>query len=511
MPWKTDSTTGKHEATKPNTETAMRAKKLVLRLLTPVVLSVLIISSIAVVTANHGADLRSISYDQTRYGTIDTHDPFGNRGYYEPVTFSGNAGDEVTISMYSATGDSYLKLLSPSGSVIAENDDYSDYDSQVSLTLPESGQYTIIATSYGDRDTFDYSLAISANTPNNLQHKITLQAQGQPRANYEFTVGGQVALGDRANPVDDPSNPTHPDSAGSSTASGSVAANGIDTYWYSGEIIDFANSGGGVNVYIDGNQVDPSELGSGGDEGSDNVGDDNSGSSGTPDLSVRGRDATTTPGGNAEVQFTLTNDGSSTVSNVGVQVRFEEFPGSWSSSDISDGDGDWNDNGGWSVSTLDSGQLKSGSFTMDIPADASPGQYQIPIQAVDGNGNVVDQAIATIEVEQESTPTPTPTDTPTPTPTDTPIETPTSTNTSNDTQTPANGSAGNQTNSQTIAPTPTLTPTDTPTATAIPTTTEPPDSGGIGGFELFTGGFVAIVFLLIAFAAGVQMAGRKEK
>ena len=153
-----------------------------------------------------------------------------------------------------------------------------------------------------------------------------------------------------------------------------------------------------------------------------------------PKLSVNIKDASTTPGGNAEVQFTLTNDGSSTVSNVGIQVRYEEFPAGWSSTDVSNGDGNWNDSGGWSVSTLEPGQTKTGSLTMGIPTSTLPGQYQFPIQAIGGEGNVVDQSTATVVVEQASTSTPT--DTPTGTPTSTPTDIPTDTQTEAPTDTP---------------------------------------------------------------------------
>jgi hypothetical protein len=529
MTWTNSRISGDSGSNEMQTGLVLRMKKLLLALVILVLLCGMVVSGTAVVTAEHGADLRSISYGETGYGTVDTHDPSGYRGYYEPVTFSGDAGDEVTISMHSGGGDTYLLLVGPSGNVIAENDDYSGYDSRVIVTLPESGQYTIIATSFDSAATFDYSLSVSVDQPD-LPNKITIEAQGQPRANYEFAVSGQVALGNRANPVDDPSNPTHPDSADSSTAAGSIAANGIDTYWFSGDAINFANDGGAVNVYVNGDQVEPSSFVNGG-SGNAGSGDDG-GSSGTPDLSVRTQDTTTTPGGNTEVEFTLTNDGSSTVSDVGVQVRFEEFPADWRSTDISDGDGNWNDDGGWSVATLEPGQLKSGSFTMGVPEDASPGQYQFPIQAVDSEGNVVGQSTATVVVEQASTPTPT--DTPTETPTDTPTETPTDASSNQDdnqtttttqtatatpnastaTEQPANGTAGNQT-----ATTSENTTTDAPAAVTPTenqqTTTPSGETGGIigmfdSGFGLLIGIFIAVAFILVAFAAGAQMGRRNE-
>ena len=106
-------------------------------------------------------DLRSISYGETRDGEIDTGDPFSDvyRGNYEPVTFDGAAGDNVTVEMTSED-DTYLILLGPDGTVIAENDDYQGLDSRIQTTLPSDGEYTIIATSFDDDATFPYQLTL---------------------------------------------------------------------------------------------------------------------------------------------------------------------------------------------------------------------------------------------------------------------------------------------------------------------------------------------------------------
>ncbi|MFD1644417.1 alpha/beta hydrolase [Haloarchaeobius litoreus] len=110
-----------------------------------------------------GSDLRSISYGQTLSGEIDDGDPTGYRGDYEPVTFEGDAGDVVTITMTS-DDDPYLQLLDPSGDLVAENDDdwdLGDFDSRIEdQELAESGEYTIVATSYSDDATFEYELTL---------------------------------------------------------------------------------------------------------------------------------------------------------------------------------------------------------------------------------------------------------------------------------------------------------------------------------------------------------------
>jgi VWFA-related protein len=108
-------------------------------------------------------DLRSITCGETRQGEIDTDDPYGDRGYFEPITFDGTAGCDVTITMRSDPGDTYLKLYDPDGNLVAENDDIDfgdNLDSRITHTLGSTGQYTIHATSYSDDETFVYDLTL---------------------------------------------------------------------------------------------------------------------------------------------------------------------------------------------------------------------------------------------------------------------------------------------------------------------------------------------------------------
>lgn len=106
-------------------------------------------------------DLRSMSYGETVRSQLDESDPQGFRGFYEPVTFDGTQGNEVTIRMVSR-GDTYLMLQDPSGTVVAENDDHNSLNSQIGpRTLQSSGEYTIVATSFSDGATFTYDLRLT--------------------------------------------------------------------------------------------------------------------------------------------------------------------------------------------------------------------------------------------------------------------------------------------------------------------------------------------------------------
>ncbi len=87
--------------------------------------------------------------------------------------FQGNAGEQITITMRSTDGlDSYLGIMDPSDEVIAEDDDSgggaSGYDAQISLRLPESGVYVIVATRAGiDQgiSTGSYTLQVTSGAP----------------------------------------------------------------------------------------------------------------------------------------------------------------------------------------------------------------------------------------------------------------------------------------------------------------------------------------------------------
>lgn len=77
---------------------------------------------------------------------------------FDLYAFDGLAGDVVTISMTAASGtnlDTKLYLIGPNGTVVTQNDDAVAGENTDSLinnfTLPEDGQYIIIATHYGDQ------------------------------------------------------------------------------------------------------------------------------------------------------------------------------------------------------------------------------------------------------------------------------------------------------------------------------------------------------------------------
>ncbi len=108
-------------------------------------------------------DLRSIAYGESWTGVIDRDDPREYRGLHEPVTFQGSAGDVVTIDMKSGRGDTFLQLVDPAGEVVTQDDDGGqNVNSRITeYQLQSSGEYTIIASSFGGGSTFQYVLTLT--------------------------------------------------------------------------------------------------------------------------------------------------------------------------------------------------------------------------------------------------------------------------------------------------------------------------------------------------------------
>jgi len=110
--------------------------------------------------------------------------------YFHIYEYIGTAGEQITVTMTGTGGlDSYLGILDPSDEVIAEDDDSAGgLDAQISIRLPESGSFLIIATRSGIDEgttTGPYSLTLTPGTP-------------PPPAGTTSTVGGFGGLPGRA-------------------------------------------------------------------------------------------------------------------------------------------------------------------------------------------------------------------------------------------------------------------------------------------------------------------------
>jgi len=82
---------------------------------------------------------------------------------YDVWTFSGNAGDTITLDLRSTAFDAYLILLDPNDVPVAENDDVSagTTDSRITFTLTATGTWKVIANTLAAGATGDYTLSVS--------------------------------------------------------------------------------------------------------------------------------------------------------------------------------------------------------------------------------------------------------------------------------------------------------------------------------------------------------------
>ncbi|HLM61800.1 MAG TPA: FG-GAP-like repeat-containing protein, partial [Pyrinomonadaceae bacterium] len=107
--------------------------------------------------------------------------------YSDYYTFTATAGQQIAISMSSTVFDTYLYLLNSSGTVIAENDDISQSNTNSRIpvtgffTIPATGTYTIRATSYLENATGSYTLNLSVNN-----------TQPPARAQFDFDGDGKT-------------------------------------------------------------------------------------------------------------------------------------------------------------------------------------------------------------------------------------------------------------------------------------------------------------------------------
>jgi hypothetical protein len=119
------------------------------------------------------AQLESIALGDTISTTID-----GN-GEIDLYSFSGEAGEVITISMTSADFDTYLSLSFASDSFpLIENDDSAGTDSLIGpFTLPQTGDYVISARAYDAAATGSYTLVLTKAELITIEYGATVDAQ----------------------------------------------------------------------------------------------------------------------------------------------------------------------------------------------------------------------------------------------------------------------------------------------------------------------------------------------
>ncbi len=105
------------------------------------------------------------------FGTLSQDDGqnFKDGSYLDLYTFSGVAGEELTLQLGSNDFDTFLSVFGPTGELYDWNDDDWDmvsseygYNSVLQLYLAESGRYTVVASGYSAWDLGSYRLLLES-------------------------------------------------------------------------------------------------------------------------------------------------------------------------------------------------------------------------------------------------------------------------------------------------------------------------------------------------------------
>ena len=101
------------------------------------------------------AQAQTIGLNETVTGTLSTGDrQFTDDSFFDEFAFEGTSGQEITIDLTSADFDAFLQVHPPTGDAIASNDKATgDTNSQLVMTLEESGTYRIFANSFRGNET----------------------------------------------------------------------------------------------------------------------------------------------------------------------------------------------------------------------------------------------------------------------------------------------------------------------------------------------------------------------
>jgi len=134
-----------------------------------------------------------IALGQRVVGRLERGDqPRPDGGYQDVWEFEGRSGQDVTLALRSPAFDTYLELLDPRGTTVAENDDGfgEGTDSFIAARLSRDGRYRIVVRGYGESEAAGlYELALDAAVPPAPPGRVVEARLGE-------TVTGRLEAGD---------------------------------------------------------------------------------------------------------------------------------------------------------------------------------------------------------------------------------------------------------------------------------------------------------------------------
>ena len=105
------------------------------------------------------------SYDLNETGILQDGDTVipSDGSLYDAYPWEGKQGESLTVTLKSEDFDAYLAVQDPEGKIIAENDDFSQGNSNSSLTvtLPVDGVYRLIVNSYDSQGRGKYTITVT--------------------------------------------------------------------------------------------------------------------------------------------------------------------------------------------------------------------------------------------------------------------------------------------------------------------------------------------------------------
>lgn len=123
---------------------------------------------------------------------------------YDLYRFAGEAGQQVTITLASLDFDAYLFLVDPDGNKLAENDDIEgSTDASLTMSLPVSGEYMIVANSYDADGIGAYTVTVTAAQaePIATEPDPEVTAEPDPEATSETNPEPSPEIGSEAETV----------------------------------------------------------------------------------------------------------------------------------------------------------------------------------------------------------------------------------------------------------------------------------------------------------------------
>jgi len=108
---------------------------------------------------------RSLAMGATEWGSLETDVIMATDGRpMQAWSFTGQANEEVTFDLVSMDFDSFLYLMGPGLEVPLDDDDGGGAcHSRITLTLPETGVYTLVVTALGIPGASSFTLSASPN------------------------------------------------------------------------------------------------------------------------------------------------------------------------------------------------------------------------------------------------------------------------------------------------------------------------------------------------------------